>query len=176
MSPHLQTLNDYVDLLKTNQQEYIVWCIQQYTERKHFHRGLLPFITTHEVARCLKAHLEVLKIKAIELDFINNQKVPLVGHRFISTILSIIEAELLKKLCEEDATTVMFLKSVKIAKMVGRKFDTEICIRLVNLYGASITTVDGFVELKLVGKDKWKITCHKKVFDIVTTWLAEKFR
>lgn len=172
MTNNVQTLNDYVDLLRTNQQEYIVWCIQQYTERKDFHRGLLPFITTREVSEALKIRLQVLKDQILTDETI---KYP-VGVKFIRSIMSVIEAELLKKLCEEDASTIMFLKTVKIAQMMGRKFDTEVALKLATLYGTTITTMDGWVQLKMVGKDKWKVTCHKKALNVVTTWLAERFR
>lgn len=164
----MSTINDYIGLLKSNQQEYLVWCIQHYTERKDFHRGLLPFITTQEVSIALKVHLQVLKDK-IALDLTVR------GERFIRGILTLIEATMLKNLCEEEASTIMFLKTVKLAQTLRRHFDNDIVIKLADAYGG-IPIHDGYIKLKMVGRDKWKVSCSKRLLERATIWLAESFR
>lgn len=170
----VKTLNDAIGLLKPKQQEYIVSCVQQYTERKDMHRGLLPFLEAVEAARVLKFKLESLKPSAFITE---DAGVAVAGERFIREIISIVERGLEKQICEDEASVEMQLNTAILARHFRGRYEKKFCAMLAET--AQYYTRDmslSLVQLEMTGKDRWKITCHRLLIDKATTWLADNFR
>lgn len=174
----VKTLNDSIGLLKPKQQEYIVSCVQQYTERKDMHRGLLPFLEAAEAARVLKFKLEALKPGMLDTPPIKGETLPsFPGERFIREIISVVERGLDKQICEDERTVEMYLSTVMLAKHFRGRYEKKFCVMLAETaqyMGRDMSL--SIVQLEMTGKDKWRVTCHRLLLDKATTWLAENFR
>lgn len=168
-----KTLSEYLHLLKPKHQEYILFCVVKWSDREGFHRALLPFLPVPEATRYLKFQLERLKEEIISPD---ETLTPRKGVKFIHHILSLLEASGAQKLCEDKVTIKMQLSTVCLAREYGRRFNKRFCVTISYPNGRPQIFPTNIVELNMVGKDIWAITCHPKVIDRVTTWLAETYR
>lgn len=166
-----KTLVGYIHLLKPVQQDYIVYCVTEHTDRVGFHRGLLPFLSALEAARCLKLQLELISMGPPIPYMINEKPVPVIGTKFIRGIISIFEGALVHRLSDDEASVQMYLKSHKLASEFGSRFGKKFCATLGPGWAP-----EGLVELEMLGKDKWRVTTARKRLDEATTWLAEQFR
>lgn len=171
----VKTLNDSIGLLKPKQQEYIVSCVQQYTERKDMHRGLLPFLEAAEAARVLKFKLESLKPGILTDQVMSGMHTP--GERFIREIISVVERGLDKQICEDEASVEMHLSTVKLTKHFRGRYEKKFCVMLAETaqYMARDMSLS-LAQLEMTGKDMWRVTCHYRLLDKATTWLADNFR
>lgn len=172
-----KTLNEYIERLKPVQQDFIVWCVQEYSDRVDFHRGLLPFLDAHEASRCLKFKLEAVKQDVSKMNALagpsglSEAPVPVIGEKFIRSIISIFEDALVPSMYEDEASQDMQLNTGKLAAEYGRRFSKKFCVTLGP--GAK----NGLVQLEMLpGRNYWRVTTHKGRLDEATTWLAETCR
>ncbi len=175
----VKTLNAYIQLLKPAQQDMIVACVKQYCNRPDFHKGLLPFLPADEAEQALKFKLEDIKAAqsiALVGDEIAREAVH--GERFIRQTISVFAGALLYRFSDDEASEIIHLKSVKLKKRFGTRFHKKFCVRMSADLGVLNTfkrETDGLVELQMVSRDRWKVTCHKNWLQPVLMWLSDEF-
>lgn len=170
-----KTLNDYIPILKGPQQEYIVFCVQKYADRPDFHRGLLPFLPAEEAARCLEYQLEFIKEAGHKHASEDEKLKAVTGERFIRQIISVFRNALIYRLSEDETSEVIYLKTVKLKKHFGARFDKKFCFRLVEIGMTIKPPVQGLYELQMISKDRWKVTGHKEHHWSVCSFLSDCF-
>lgn len=168
-----KTLNDYIPLLRTVQQDYIVECVKRYTDRVDFHRGLLPFLPAEEAARCLQFQLEDLKAAQNNRNDLDQVGKALLGEKFIRQTISIFRTALIYRLSEDEATEVIHLNTVKLKKLYGTRFASKFYIRLSDMGMQRKKPIDGMYELHMVSRNQWKVTGHKGYLNAVTEYLHD---
>lgn len=169
-----KTLNDYMTLLRGPQQEYIVFCVQKYSDRPDFHRGLLPFLPAEEAARCLEFQLEAIKALGNKFNSDDSKSQAVTGEKFIRQIISVFRNALIYRFSEDEQSEVIYLKTVKLKKYFGARFAKKFCFRFADI-GVSIKrpAMEGMYELQMISKDKWKVTGHKDNHVTVCDFLAD---
>lgn len=170
----MKTLNSYIPLLRGPQQDYIVFCVQKYSDRPEFHRGLLPFLPCEEAAQCLQQHLEVIKGAQAVPDFEGKEKAVL-GEKFIRQIISVFRSSLIYKASEDEASEVVWLNSKKLKKTYGPRYGHKFCINIMEFGVVIKKPIKGLVELQLVFRNRWKITGHRDWLIDVVTYLQDSF-
>lgn len=168
----MKTLNDYIPFLKSVQQDYIVFCVQKYSDRVDFHRGLLPFLPAEEAARCLQFQLEDIKAQQGILNDLAQSNAVL-GEKFIRQTISIFRNALIYRLSEDEASEVICLKSVKLKKQYGTRFGSKFFIRLSEMGIQRKKPIDGMYELQMVSRNMWKVTGHKEFLPAVCSYLHD---
>lgn len=176
----VKTLNDYIQLLKPAQQDLIVAVVLQYGNRPDFHKGLLPFLPADEATQCLKYRLEDIKVMAnTSIHGPERAAEAVLGERFIRQTMSVFAGALIYRLSDDEASEVVYLKTIKLKKRYGTRFDKKFCIRIQHDLGVLNTfkrPADSLVELQMVACDQWKVTCHKDWLQPVLQWLTDEFR
>lgn len=169
-----KTLNDYIALLRQPQQEYIVFCVQKYSDRPDFHRGLLPFLPAEEAARCLEFQLESIKEMGNKHNTDDEKARAVVGEKFIRQIISVFRNALIYRLSEDEQSEVIYLKTVELKKYFGARFAKKFCLRLADLgVPTKRRAMEGMYELQMISKDKWKVTGHKDNHGKVCMFLSD---
>lgn len=168
------TLLKYIPLLNTAKQEYIVHCVQKFADRPDFHRGLLPFLPAEEAARCLQLQLEIIKAAQASCDPEAEGKAVL-GEKFIKQTISVFRNALLYRLSEDEASEVIHLKTVRLKRSYGKRFANKFCVSLSEFGIFRKKQTDGLVELQMVSRNMWKVTCHKEWLGPITSHLSDLF-
>lgn len=160
-----KTLGEYIERLRPVQQDYIVYCVQEFGGRKDFHRGLLPFLPALEAVCALLYKLEEVKGPPTVGTAIN----PVVGEKFIRGILSVFFDAIGTKMYADEDSVEMYLKTAKLQDEYGRRLSKRFCVTL----GIS---PDSMALLQNVGHNLWKVTTRKRWLEATTLWLAETYR
>lgn len=169
-----KTLNDYIHLLRAVQQDYIVFCVQRFTERVDFHRGLLPFLPAEEAARCLQYQLEDLKsLQNNTSKNVTEIQNAVLGEKFIRQTISLFRNAIIYRLSEDENSEIIYLNTVKLKKYYGKRFESKFYIRLSELGIQRKKPIDGMFELQMISRNKWKITGHKEFLGVVTQYLND---
>jgi len=169
-----KTLIDYIELLRSPQQDYIVFCVQQHSGREDFHRGLLPFLPAEEAARCLQVQLENMK-GAQNVNDADLQGRSLLGEKFIRQIISVFRGALIYRLSEDEESNVIWLSTAKLKRGYGRRFEKKFHITLAELGVQRKSHIEGMFELQMVSRNKWKVTGHKDYLASVCSHLADEY-
>lgn len=178
MSNKVKTLNYYIERLKPAQQDLIVALVKEYCDRPDFHKGLLPFLPCDEAERALKYHLEDIKAKqAPSILGLEEQSKAVLGERFIRQTISVFADALLYQVCEDAASEIIHLKSVRLKRRYGTRFTKKFYIRLDELVGTFTYKAKavGLIELQMVARNKWKVTADKGWIVLITEWLHDEF-
>ncbi len=163
-----QTPNDCIEKLKPLQQDYIVHCVKEYSDRADFHRGLLPFLSGEEAVRCLRIQLQNVIERNAGLT------TPQIGVKYITNIISILLPTSSSWIYKDETSVTMYINSIKLKRAFKGRFKEKMLVTCGHSFCPEST--GAIVELHYVVKDAWMITAHKNEIDKVTTWLAETFR
>lgn len=169
-----KTLMNYIELLRPVQQDYIVFCVQTYSDKPDFHRGLLPFLDPEEAARCLQFHLETIKSSQAVPDLEASSKAVL-GEKFIRQIISVFRSSLIYRLSEDEASEVIYLNTVKLKRHYGKRFGNKFCVTLLESGVSLKRPITGLFELQMISRNQWKVTGHKDYLWAVTDHLNDYF-
>lgn len=163
-----ETLNKVCSQLSPAKQDVIVGCIQTYTSRQEFHRGLLPFLPAEEASRVLNLHLQTIR------EF---EHVPRASERLILSILDTIKGIIGETLSPDFETVEMQLSDKKLQYAYPRRYGTKFAMRFPGFAGKLTgEPADGLVYLDRIGVNKWKVSAHKRLMEHVTTFLADTMR
>ncbi len=171
-----KTLSDYIPLLKPVQQDFIVRVVQEYTDRgKEFHRGLLPFLPAEEAADCLQLHLEVLRDKISKENNDAERAPSVIGEKFIKQTISVFRGALIYKANEDEMSEVLSLDTKKLKQRYKYRFNKKFHISLGELGVNLKSQIKGMIELQMVGRNRWKVTCHHNYSAGVCSHLMDEF-
>lgn len=170
-----KTLIDYIEKLSGPQQDYIIFCVQKFSDRPDFQRGLLPFLPAKEAADCLLYQLENIKALANAHNSDDDKAKAVTGERFIRQIISVFNNALIHNISEDDDYQIIHLKTVKLRKHFGARFDKKFYLRMGEIGYHIKRPIDGLVQLQMVSKDMWKITCHRTHLASACNFLSDTF-
>lgn len=170
----VKTLNAYIQLLKPFQQDYIVECVKRFADKPDFHRGLLPFLPADIAANCLRIQLEHMKNNQALTD-LDQKGQALLGEKFIRQTISVFAGALIYRLSDDEASEVIFLKSVKLKRHYGPRFGKKFVLTLNELGVSMKDQTKGLIELQMVSRDKWKVTCKSAWLNAVTEHLHDHY-
>jgi AraC-like DNA-binding protein len=162
-----KTLNAYLPLLKSKQQEYIVHCVQTFGDMPDFHRGMLPFLSAQTAANCLRVKLE--RVKGEMQPLIGEQITPVIGEKFIRGIISIFEGALVHKLSEDELSATIHLKDGKLAREYYKRYSDSFCVSVAKW------DAKGMALLEKVGQNLWKVTASKRLHHQAIEWLSDNY-
>lgn len=169
------TLLKYIPLLNAAKQDYIVGCVQRFADRPDFHRGLLPFLPAEEAARCLQLQLEILKAAQGHSDPVEQGKA-LLGEKFIRQTISIFRNALIYRLSEDEGSQVIHLNTIKLKRGYGKRFGNKFIIDVAEFGVLTFKRrIEGMIELQMVSRNQWKVTCHKNYLDLITEHLSDLY-
>lgn len=167
-----KTLVSYLDKLSNTRQDYIVMCVQKYSGRSDFHRGLLPFLPCQEAADCLKANLEAIKAAQ---DMTENAGKALQGERFIRQTISIFGHALLTRVAADEDYQVIHLNSKKMMKHYRHRYGKKFSVNLREFGFNGKGYLKSMYELQMVSRNLWKVTGEQTELPLMTSVLADIF-
>jgi hypothetical protein len=150
------TLNAYLEKLKPQQQDYIVWCVREYGNRPDFYRGLLPFLSAQEAANVLNHRLELIKVFSTE-----NPEGR--GVRFVRGIIGVFEDALPHKLYEDEASATIYLSDVKLQSYYKKRYDHSFHVMLIGY----------MAHLERQSLNYWKVTTKQFRLEHVLQLLSD---
>lgn len=174
------TLNAYIGKLKPKQQEFIVACIREYTDRKGFHRGLLPFIAAREAYDCLKRRLEHVAFTANFVPVPDDEGI-VTRTRFIKETISVFaDAIPYETEFDKHEKVRMILSTRDLLREFNHHIYTPRSLgppQILRFDSAHLRIhVRCIIQLTLIKHPFWEVDCSAKYMGAVTTALAERFR
>jgi len=164
------TMMPYLDKLKPVQQDYIVWCVREFSLKPYgpdFHRGLLPFLAAEEAAWYLECRKQQI---ASAYGFVSSVGATstldtLKGTRFIESILDVFRFDLPRA---PGANQVIWLSDEKLRKANRRRYAVKMTMKLPALKNE-------LVQLERISKNNWKVTAYRNLLPQALTILSDQY-